>query len=145
MPKKYPTLIVLVFIWIGFICAISFMEAWVKFQAENVSLATGLSIGKVVFGALNKAEWAFSMIILSYLALGVHKIPFRKLTFFIIPFLILLTQTFLLLPLLSERADIVIHGGTITPSFLHAFYVVLETIKVVFLFIFGLRLIRHQV
>ena len=30
---KYPLAVVAVFLWIGFVCAISFMEAWLKFQA----------------------------------------------------------------------------------------------------------------
>jgi len=43
----------------GFVLSISFMEAWLKFQAEGVTQAIGLSIGRLVFGALNKVEWFF--------------------------------------------------------------------------------------
>ena len=42
--------------WAGFVSAISFMEAWLKFQAEGVSREIGLSIGKLVFTALNRVE-----------------------------------------------------------------------------------------
>ena len=43
------------FLWIGFICAISFMETRLKFRAPGVTLPIGLSIGKLVFRALNKS------------------------------------------------------------------------------------------
>lgn len=51
-----------IFLWIGFVCAISFMEAWVKFRAPGVTLPLGLGIGSLVFKALNKAEWVFAIL-----------------------------------------------------------------------------------
>ncbi len=52
------------FVWAGFIAAISFMESWLKFRAPNVTITVGgLSIGKLVFSALNKVEWAFTIIV----------------------------------------------------------------------------------
>lgn len=30
-----------IFLWIGFVLAISFMEAWLKFQAPGITLALG--------------------------------------------------------------------------------------------------------
>jgi len=41
-------------LWLGFVLSISFMEAWLKFQAEGVTQVIGLSIGRLVFGVLNK-------------------------------------------------------------------------------------------
>ena len=49
-------LIGIAFIWAGFVCAISFMEAWLKFRAPGVTLPVGLSIGRLIFSALNKVE-----------------------------------------------------------------------------------------
>ena len=51
-------------LWLGFVLSISFMEAWLKFQAEGVTQLIGLNIGKLIFFALNKVE-LFFMIILS--------------------------------------------------------------------------------
>ena len=44
------------FVWLGFVCAISFMEAPLKFQAPNITIPLGLGIGYLVFHALNKVE-----------------------------------------------------------------------------------------
>ena len=57
------------FVWAGFIGAISFMEAWLKFTAAGVTLATGLSIGKVVFDTLNKVEILFGCLVMLALLL----------------------------------------------------------------------------
>jgi hypothetical protein len=46
----------LVFVWVGFILAISFMEAWLKFLAPGITLELGLGIGKLIFNALNRVE-----------------------------------------------------------------------------------------
>ena len=48
-----------VFLWIGFVGAISFMEAWLKFKAPGVTMPIGLGIGKLVFNALNKMAQMF--------------------------------------------------------------------------------------
>ena len=53
-----------VFLWIGFVGAISFMEAWLKFQVPTLTLSVGLGIGKLVFNALNKVELVLAIIIL---------------------------------------------------------------------------------
>ena len=38
-------------VWLGMVLAISFLEAPLKFRAPGVTLALGLSIGRVVYGA----------------------------------------------------------------------------------------------
>lgn len=53
------------FVWIGFICAISFMEAWLKFRAPGITIPLGLGIGKLVFQALNYVEWGLVVLIFS--------------------------------------------------------------------------------
>ena len=51
------------FLWIGFVCAISFMEAWLKFRAPGITRPLGLGIGRLVFKALNKVEWFFAFVL----------------------------------------------------------------------------------
>ena len=51
---KMPIALICTFLWIGFVCAISFMEAWLKFRAPGISVPLGLGIGRLVFNALNK-------------------------------------------------------------------------------------------
>ena len=45
-----------VFIWLGMVLAISFLEAPLKFRAPEVTIALGLGIGRLVFRALNICE-----------------------------------------------------------------------------------------
>ena len=105
------------FIWIGFICAISFMEAWLKFRAPNVTLPIGLSIGRVVFFALNKAEWVFAAIIAVYLACRRGEVTRVRLVLFGIPVALLLIQTLFLLPALNARVELVLQEGRFSSLF----------------------------
>lgn len=50
-------------IWLGMVLGISFLEAPVKFMAPSVTLEIGLDIGRYVFGAFNKVECAFALVI----------------------------------------------------------------------------------
>ena len=46
-------------LWIGFVLAISFTEAWVKFRAPFLPRHYGLDVGRTVFPVLNAVEVAF--------------------------------------------------------------------------------------
>ncbi len=142
---KNPTSIALTFIWIGFVCAISFVEAWIKFQAPGVTLEVGLGIGKLVFNALNRVEWVLSIIILiSMIRLGQNPIRGKNLLI-TISVLILILQTFWLLPELFERANMHIQEQNISSSsFAHYAYIIVEVIKVVLLTTFGISLLRNK-
>lgn len=139
---KYPIAIAAVFLWIGFVGAISFMEAWLKFRAPGITLPIGLGIGRLVFGALNKVELVLSItIIASMLYSGLKHFEWRYL-FFLIPFLIVLLQSIWLLPALDVRAEMHIQGQNVPPSNLHFYYVILEIVKVVCLTTFGIKLLK---
>jgi len=138
---KQPVTLVAIFLWIGFVCAISFMEAWLKFQAPGITLALGLGIGRLVFEALNKVEWVLALAILINLIFIKRKVD-RKLVLTIIPILILLVQTAWLLPMLDIRAQQVIDQEVLAPSNIHFYYVGLEFIKVVALLILGISLFK---
>ncbi len=132
--SKLPIAMIAVFIWIGFVCSISFMEAWLKFRAVNMTLPIGLSIGRLIFGALNKVEWVLAFIILMHLILIRSR---TALIYIAVPIVLLLAQTFLLLPALNERVDMVLLGNEVSRSFLHFYYLSMELIKVCCLFTFG--------
>lgn len=139
---KHPIAIAAVFIWIGFVGAISFMEAWLKFQAPGITLPLGLGIGRIVFGALNRVELILSFtIILSMLLSGLRILKWKHLLF-LIPFLILVLQSFWLLPVLDVRAEMYIQEQPVPPSNLHFYYVILEMVKVICLLLFGIKLIK---
>ncbi|HEX2936176.1 MAG TPA: hypothetical protein VHO72_12560 [Bacteroidales bacterium] len=135
---NFTTLIVaLLFFWTGFVCAISFMEAWLKFRVKGVTLAIGLSIGKKVFTALNLMEWAF-LLLYAALFVSVRSYRFEVLTYlFVSILLILVMQTFFLLPRLNKRVHLIVEGTSVEKSFLHVYYVSLELLKVILLTILG--------
>lgn len=137
MSVRHPIALVCTFMWVGFVCAISFLEAWLKFRAPGVTLPIGLGIGRLVFGALNKMELVLALAILVDL-LRDRRSPLRWL-WVCLPVALLLLQTFWLLPALDVRAELVIRNGPLPPSQLHFVYVAFEVVKVVALAVFGVR------
>lgn len=127
------------FLWIGFICAISFMEAWLKFTAPGITVPLALGIGRIVFRALNYVEWFFAIAILITTLYRKSKILSRQNSPYLIAALLLLLQTVWLLPGLDQRAEDVISARTVAPSYLHIYYVVVELIKVGCLLLFGIK------
>lgn len=140
---RQPVAFASIFIWFGFIGAISFMEAWLKFRAPGITLPLGLGIGRLVFNALNKVEWALLFIIIIDLFPVIRKniIQFPTLLVLVI---ILLMQTFWLLPVLDHRAELHITNQAVTSSNFHFVYVGLELIKISTLIIFGYILLKKN-
>ncbi len=140
---KMPIAVIATFLWIGFVCAISFMEAWLKFRAPGITVPLGLGIGRLVFNVLNKVEWVFAiaiMINIIYSGEGLWKWQYLLI---IVPFVLLLIQTFWLLPALDARAELHIQGQVVPSSYLHLYYVVFEFVKVFCLASFGLTLFKN--
>jgi hypothetical protein len=102
---KHPIPVIAIFLWIGFVCAISFMEAWLKFHAPNVTLAMGLGIGRIVFAALHKVEWVLALTVFIPSIIGIETLFKWQNVLFLLALLILMTQTLWLLPALDKRAE----------------------------------------
>lgn len=128
------------FLWIGFVGSISFMEAWLKFQAPGVTLEMGLSIGRIVFNALNSVEWILATIALLSLFFSKELGNRFRNSFLFISVAIIVAQTFWLLPALDIRATLRIQGEAVASSPLHFYYVAAEAIKIICLFTFGILL-----
>lgn len=129
-------------LWLGFVLSISFMEAWLKFQAAGVTQVIGLGIGRLVFGALNKVELFFMTVILfSTLRTYGFKINKTLRNLLISLMVVLLAQTFHLLPVLDQRADMIINGTTPSATYFHFYYVFSELIKVILLGVFSHRML----
>ncbi|MDX9749616.1 MAG: hypothetical protein RBT71_00850 [Flavobacteriales bacterium] len=135
---RRPIALVCTFLWVGFVCAISFMEAWLKFRAAGVTVPVGLGIGQLVFGALNKVELVLAAAIAIDLVLGRDRR--RRLLLAAVPATILLVQTLHVLPALDVRAVLVIAGQDPGPSNLHLLFVAMEVVKVAALVMFGIGL-----
>ncbi len=142
MKNKKTYIIALIFIWIGFIGAISFMEAWLKFQAPGITTPLGLGIGQLVFKALNGVEIVAALLITVIAIFNKeNRIPMIKIWFYI-PVFIVVIQTLWLLPALDTRASLVISGMEPPQNKLHLWYVLLEIIKTISLFTYGIKSIR---
>lgn len=127
--KKFIPIAILLF-WAGYVSSISFMEAWVKFRAEGVTLPVGLSIGMKVFTALNRVEWVLLALFLASLFYFRSFTNHAKVITAIVVAMLGL-QTFWLLPDLSERAIQIIQGNQPEGSVTHMLFGVAEITKVV--------------
>eukprot|EP00467_Chlorarachnion_reptans_P020983 CAMPEP_0114491708 /NCGR_PEP_ID=MMETSP0109-20121206/3158_1 /TAXON_ID=29199 /ORGANISM="Chlorarachnion reptans, Strain CCCM449" /LENGTH=162 /DNA_ID=CAMNT_0001668487 /DNA_START=126 /DNA_END=611 /DNA_ORIENTATION=+ len=135
---------------LGFVLAISFMEAWVKFRSPILQKAIALDVGARVFRALNIVEVAFAgtLIILN--------LPFIPDVTLISLITMLSIQTAYLTPTLSFRGhlrlvkdierknlidermkkyydnvrDVTLASGRKPPKWLHAVYVTIEILKI---------------
>lgn len=123
--------------------AISFMEAPLKFQAPGITLPLGLGIGRLIFGVLNKAEMVFGflMLVSIFSFRPRSKAPVVMLTAVL---LILVIETAWLLPMLDERATMVINGTAEPFSNLHFFYIACDAVKVVLLLALGITFCKQN-
>lgn len=133
-----------VFVWLGMVLAISFLEAPLKFQAPGITLQLGLGIGRLVFRALNAVELAFAALVVGVAAANPPE-P-GPLAAIGVAVAMLAVQTLAVRPALRRRSDAVLAaatapaGGMIERSRAHYVYAGLEVIKVAALLIAGVGL-----
>ncbi|WP_343703715.1 hypothetical protein [Chitinophaga sp.] len=133
------------FIWIGAVCAISFLEAWLKFRAPGITLPLGLGIGRLVFSALNKVEWMFAIVLLASAWLYArHRLLSAAHAVLLCVIAVLAVQTVWLLPALDARAELYITGQPVPPSLLHVYFVIAEVIKTALLTAYGISLFKYD-
>lgn len=130
------------FLWIGFICAISFMETWLKFRAPGMTLTIGLGVGRLVFQALNYIEWSLIVLIFTNILCVKGEMKTSTKTTLLFPFLLLILQTFWLLPILDARIDLHLSNAPVPASNHHFYYIAFEIIKVISIAFFGLSLFK---
>ena len=138
-------IIIAVFLWAGFICAISFMESWLKFRAPGLTMPAGLSVGKLVFSALNKVEWFFTVVIVASIFFNRDTQTSLDVIWLLIIVVILIVQTAWLLPALNTRAKAIINGKTLPKSSLHWYFVIAEFVKLSALILFGINLLKQYI
>lgn len=131
---------ILSFVWIGFLLAISFMEAWVKFRAESIDLPTALDVGTHVFGALNMMERLFSAALLIYVF--IYYTDKLVVVTGLTVFTFIIAQSGYLLPELKEHAQLIMQGMVPQKSSVHKMYILMEVLKLVALFVLGFRQIK---
>ena len=131
---KQPAAIACLFIWIGLVCGISFLEAWLKFRAPGVTVPIGLGIGRLVFGALNKTEWILAVIVIISAFKHNETLISARNGYLLLAVILLALQTIWLLPTLDARAQLVIDHQPLPPSNLHYAFIGAELLKTACLF-----------
>lgn len=133
--------VAVIFVWLGMVLAISFLEAPLKFRAPNVTLQIGLGIGRLVFRALNTVEVVFAVIIL--LTTIARPPPVGVAAALAVAFAVLALQIGAVRPRLTRRSDQVLAGLDAPRSRAHYVYVALEVIKTLALAAGGILLLSN--
>jgi hypothetical protein len=127
------------FVWLGLVTAISFVETPLKFRAPDVTLPIGLGIGRLVFGALNRLEMLFGVVIAVALVAGAR--PAAAVVAYAVVVAALVVQLAVLRPRMNRRTDAVLAGAERPRSRRHHYYVGLELLKVIALITAGALLL----
>lgn len=131
-----------VFVWLGMVLAISFLEAPLKFRAPGVTIQLGLGIGRLVFRALNICEVALAAAALAAAVLG--RAPVGALMALAVAVVALGAQIVGVRPALTRRSDAVLADPAAAESgrsHAHLVYVGLEVVKVLALLTSGVLLL----
>jgi len=134
--------VAVVFVWLGMVLAISFIEAPLKFRAPGVTVPIGLGIGRLVFRALNSCEVAFAVVSLTAVVLD-GTAPQAGVGV-LVAVTALGLQLVAVRPSLTRYSDGVLAGTTAVRekrSGAHHAYVVLELVKVLALLTSGVLLL----
>jgi hypothetical protein len=125
------------FTWLGMTAGVSLLATPVRFSAGTVTRPVALDIGRVVFAALNKAEFVALVIVLIIVRVSSQARELWIPVFLLA--LILVAQASWLIPELATRTDLIIAGSEPPPSIAHAAYSTLELAKLLLLAFVGFR------
>jgi hypothetical protein len=128
-----------VFVWLGMVLAISFLEAPLKFRAEGLELRVGLAIGRIVFRALNIAEVVWAGVIAVCLTIAGPSGP--VLVIAAVTAVLLVVQLLVVRPRLNRRSAHVLAGQDAPRSRAHHAYIGLEALKLAALVALGAALL----
>ena len=125
------------FTWFGMTAGVSMLATPIRFTAETITRPVALDVGRVVFAALNKAEFVALVILLIVVRVSGRTRNYIAATGTLA--LILLAQAVWLLPELAARTDMIISGIEPAPSIAHGAYSVMELSKLGLLLYLGFR------
>jgi hypothetical protein len=135
MSSAQAVITAVLFVWLGMVLAISFLEAPLKFRAPQVTLPIGLGIGRLVFRALNTVEVGFAAItVVALLFASFGGVAVAA----VIAVVILAAQLLFVRPGLTRRSDAVLAGADAPRSNAHFAYIALEVIKAIALLVGGI-------
>lgn len=125
------------FTWLGMTVGITLIATPMRFAAESITRPVALDVGRVVFAALNKAE--FLAVVLLLVVVRVSGRSRDLWAWCSVLVLILVAQGAWLIPELAARTDIILAGAEPPPSHAHAIYSSLELAKMAVLLFLGAR------
>lgn len=134
--------VAVVFVWLGMVMAISFLEAPLKFRAPGITIQLGLGIGRLVFRALNICEVLLAAVALVAVVLG--QAPGAATAALVVAVAALGLQVVAVRPALARRSDAVLADAKLAASGrsnAHLVYVGFEVVKVVALLVSGVLLL----
>ncbi|MEU6282805.1 hypothetical protein [Streptomyces sp. NPDC047028] len=132
-----------VFVWLGMVLAISFLEAPLKFRAPGVTIPVGLGIGRLVFRALNAVEAVLAAVVIAAVAVG-GSAASGVIALTAAAAVLLLGQLAVVRPRLNRRSDRVLAGEELPRSRSHLWYVGFEAAKVAVLIALGVSLLAAR-
>lgn len=124
-------------IWFGMTAGISLLATPVRFSASTITRPIALDVGRVVFIALDRAEFVALIILLILVRVSGFAKEFWAGCGALA--LILMAQSMWLLPELSARTQQIIAGTEPPPSYVHGLYSILELSKLLLLLYLGFR------
>jgi hypothetical protein len=130
------------FIWFGMTAGISLLETPVKFTAPTITREVALDLGRVVFAALNKAE--FIALIVLLILVRISGRAQRLIIACSALALVQIAQAAWLLPELSDRTQLIIEGVEPPASPAHGIFSVLQLVKLVLLLYIGFTSMTTQ-
>jgi hypothetical protein len=128
-----------IFVWLGMVLAVSFVEAPLKFKAPGVTLRVGLGIGRLIFRVLNTLELVFAIVIGA--VLFTHHPAASVDVAITVAVGALLLQLVVVRPVLARRTAEVLEGDEGQRSRGHFAYVALEVVKVIALIVAGIAVL----
>lgn len=144
LPKRILTIVQnpawICFTWFGMTAGISLLATPLRFSAPTITRPIALDVGRVVFAALNKAEFVALILLLIVVRIaGFAKAMWAACC---VLALILIAQSMWLLPELAARTQQIIEGIEPPPSFVHGAYSILELSKLLLLLYLGFYSLR---
>lgn len=130
-------------LWAGFIFAISFLAAPLKFLAPSLTLPVAMEIAYLLFHSFNGIEIGFALLILAITLLAEWSRKARLFTALIVT--LLATQTALLYTVMDARTLAIIEGDEPSVRSYHSIYVGLELAKLLaLLYLANLQIKEHE-
>lgn len=129
--------VAVVFVWLGMVLAISFLEAPLKFRAPGITVPLGVGIGRLVFRALNAVEGAFAVVLVVCVFAGPPAVTAATVWLVVALCADLFVGALLLRPLMDRRVKAGRAADGLSRNSLHIWYILLEGVKVVLLLVLG--------